>query len=85
MAIDTGGPAFPAESIGLKSTAFGEAQHLPAYVPSSQGMTHLDVAALAALQVVGPYLAQYAPDKAAKIAYDMAEAMVAEKRKRENV
>ena len=48
------------------------------------GMSFRDAAAIAALQVVGPYLTTYAPDKAAKVAYDMAQAMVVEKRKRES-
>lgn len=75
MAIDTGGQAYPRNERNDDGT-----HHC-----SHEGMNLLDAAAIAALHVAGPYLTTYLPAKAAKIAYDMAEAMVAEKRKRENV
>lgn len=74
MATDNGGYAYPFE----ERNDDGSHHH------SHLGITFRDLAALRAMEVAGPYMVNHSPKRAAEIVYDVADAMVAEKRKRDN-
>ena len=85
MSKDTGGPAYPRHTIERRPDGHGGIEITE--LAGHEGMTWLDAAALTAMQGI---LAQkrligvgihYAED--AETAYDIAEAMLAEKRRRE--
>lgn len=71
---DTGGPAFPCEEI---RTPDGKG-----WVPGASGMTLLDWFAGQALAIFADNRVDPSADVLARAAYDAAEAMLAEKRRR---
>lgn len=85
--VDTGGPAYPGKA-NPPVVNIGDCPRIIQNLTPPKGMTFLDVSALAALQGIissDPIIAVTANKPSwAAAAYDFAEAMVAEKRKREN-